>query len=121
MEAVFINLSHYWRVIEVLGLAHSLPDDYHHRANVQVVRGGVSMVGEPQAPYEDKFKGLIEAIESAKADEDVDRIVVALPEALGDNYAELVESLNRIAAAGLALSVVPPEERGKTPYDFSRN
>jgi hypothetical protein len=30
---------------------------------------------------------------------------------LGDNYAELVESLNRLAQAELALRIVPPSDR----------
>jgi hypothetical protein len=35
------------------------------------------------------------------------------PEALGDTYAELIESLNRIAAAELHLMILPPDQRGK--------
>jgi hypothetical protein len=38
-------------------------------------------------------------------------VVVHRPEVLGDNYAEIVESLNHISATGLALRTVPPAER----------
>ena len=41
------------------------------------------------------------------------------PQTLGDDYAELVESLNRISAAGLKLQIVPPNER--TRVDYGRN
>lgn len=39
-------------------------------------------------------------------------IIVHHPQALGDNHAELVESLNRIADAGKQLVIVPRAERG---------
>jgi hypothetical protein len=64
--------------------------------------------------YEKKFAGLLAAIAEAKS-KGAECLVVALPEALGDDYGELIESLNRIAAADLALHIVPPERR--TPAD----
>lgn len=77
------------------------------------------MVGEAQEPYEDKFKGLLEAIASAKGE--AETIVIGSPQTLGDDYEELVESLNRISAAGLSVTIVPPQERGKRNCTFSRN
>ncbi len=59
--------------------------------------------------YEDRFSGLLAAIAQAEAD-GVGELIVASPQALGDNHEELVESLNRIAVAGLALRFA--EERG---------
>jgi hypothetical protein len=38
-------------------------------------------------------------------------VVIAEPEALGDDYAEIVESLNRIADSKLRLAIVPRTER----------
>jgi len=39
--------------------------------------------------------------------------VIDHPEVLGDTYAEIVESLNRLADASLSLSIVPRSERSK--------
>jgi hypothetical protein len=68
--------------------------------------------------YKDKFEGLLAAIKTAR-DENAEYIVVPSPETLGDNYDELVESLNRISAAGLSLKIAPPQKMGRP--DFSRN
>jgi Mrp family chromosome partitioning ATPase len=43
--------------------------------------------------------------------EEIDCMIVNSPHVLGDTYAELVTNLNKIAAAGLALRIVPPEKR----------
>jgi len=45
-------------------------------------------------------------------DKKVDELRVASPQVLGDNYEELVENLNRIADAGIALVIVPRSLRG---------
>jgi hypothetical protein len=63
--------------------------------------------------YEEKFKGFIQMCADAKR-QGVEVIVVPHPEVLGDDYQEIVESLNRLAAARLALQIVPPDERGGT-------
>ncbi len=63
--------------------------------------------------YETKFKNLIEMCAQAKA-QGIDVVVVHHPEVLGDNYAEIVESLNRLAAAELKLLIVPPNQRNKS-------
>lgn len=55
--------------------------------------------------YEEKFPQLIQAIAS-----DAQVILVAMPEALGDTYAELTESLKRIYNAGKRLDIVPEKE-----------
>lgn len=47
----------------------------------------------------------------ATKNDGIEVVVIDHPEVLGDNYAEIVESLNRLAAAGLMLSIVPPAER----------
>jgi hypothetical protein len=60
--------------------------------------------------YEQKFSGLLQLCEDAKRGR-VDAIVIHHPEVLGDTYEEMVESLNRIAAAGLKLAIVPRTER----------
>jgi hypothetical protein len=44
----------------------------------------------------------------------VDVIIIHPPEVLGDNYAEIVESLNRLSAAELKLLIVPPDQRSKS-------
>ncbi|XHR29872.1 MAG: hypothetical protein ACFUZC_04825 [Chthoniobacteraceae bacterium] len=54
--------------------------------------------------YETKFADFLKLIEDSKAS-GVEAIVVAAPWVLGDNYEEIVESLSRIAKAGLALRI----------------
>jgi hypothetical protein len=60
-----------------------------------------------------KFAGFDLMIEDAKANK-LDVIMVHHPEALGDNYSELVTNLNKIASAGVMLHVLPPDKRGST-------
>jgi predicted GTPase len=64
----------------------------------------------PATPYERKFADFIKML-AEMIDE---TIVVHHPEVLGDNYEELVESLNRLADAGKKLIVVPRNERKTT-------
>lgn len=61
-------------------------------------------------PYNQNFSALIQLCNNAKAD-GVVSVVVVCPWVIGDSYAEVIESLSRIAEAGLALLVV---ERDKT-------
>lgn len=60
--------------------------------------------------YEQKFEGLLNLCKDAKTS-GTKVIVIASSEALGDDYSELVESLNRISDAGLHLSIVPRSQR----------
>ena len=60
--------------------------------------------------YEVKFASLLRMCADATKDK-LECVVVAHPEVLGDTYAELIESLNRIADAGLSLKIVPRDER----------
>ena len=60
--------------------------------------------------YEQKFAGLLQMCEDAKR-KGIECVVVAEPQVLGDTYEELVESLNRISDARLALSIVPRADR----------
>ena len=66
----------------------------------------------PRARYEDKFAGLHRTIAEAKT-QGADTMMIHHPETLGDTYAELIESLNRITAAELRLMILPPDQRGK--------
>lgn len=59
-------------------------------------------------PYELKFAGLIRLCENAKV-QGLRHVVITWPWVIGDTYEEIVESLSRIAAAGLVLHIV---ERG---------
>lgn len=55
--------------------------------------------------YDEKFASFIQMCAEAK-NQGVDAVVVSHPSVLGDTYAELIESLSRLAEAGLALSIV---------------
>ncbi len=58
------------------------------------------------AGYERKFAGFIRACEKARADK-IPHLIIARPEALGDSYDEIIESLRRLAKARLALMIAP--------------
>lgn len=62
--------------------------------------------------YEEKFRSLIELCRQAK-ENNIDVVMIHHPEVLGDNYEELVESLNRISGVGLRLVILPPDQRGE--------
>jgi hypothetical protein len=71
--------------------------------------------------YEQKFAQLIQACEDTAKD---DVILVHHPQVLGDDYEEIVESLNRIADAEARLVIVPRDQRspdhgrGASPEDM---
>jgi dihydrodipicolinate synthase/N-acetylneuraminate lyase len=54
--------------------------------------------------YEQKFADFIQMCADAKRN-DIGVIVVSHPRVLGDNYGEVIESLSRLAEAGLALQI----------------
>ena len=56
------------------------------------------------AGYESKFADFIKMCAETKAG-GVKHVLVAYPWVLGDNYQEIIESLSRLADAGLALHV----------------
>jgi hypothetical protein len=55
---------------------------------------------------------LIEMCAKAKHDK-LDAVMIHHPQVLGDNYDEMVESMNRIADAGLMIHILPRGEREK--------
>ena len=59
--------------------------------------------------YEMKFADFIRMCAELKA-KGVTQMVVAYPWALGDTYEELIESLSRVADAGLSLLIVAPKD-----------
>lgn len=70
--------------------------------------------------YNSKFADFIRmCAESHKSG--VKQLVVATPSVIGDNYAEIVESLSRLAELGLVLSIAEPEPPARRPADISRN
>jgi DNA invertase Pin-like site-specific DNA recombinase len=62
--------------------------------------------------YDVKFADFLRLCADAKKGK-LDVVVVHSPDVLGDDYGELVESLNRLADANLSLRIVPRAERGK--------
>jgi dihydrodipicolinate synthase/N-acetylneuraminate lyase len=59
------------------------------------------MADTTPAGYEQKFEDFIKLCAKAKT-EDVSEVLVAAPWVIGDTYDELIESLSRLADAGLA-------------------
>ncbi len=60
------------------------------------------------ADYESKFAEFIRMCDEAKKS-GAEVVLVQRPSVLGDNYAELIESLSRLARAGLQLGIAQPE------------
>ncbi len=60
--------------------------------------------------YERKFGEFIRLC----ANPDADIVTIHHPAVLGDDYAEIVESLNRLSDAKKMLLIVPRNERAKT-------
>ncbi len=54
--------------------------------------------------YEKKFASFIEMCQKAKQD-NIPNVIISHPQVLGDNYEEIVESLARLADAGLLLQI----------------
>lgn len=57
--------------------------------------------------YERKFANFIAMCEKTKTDH-VDVVIVAAPWVIGDDYEEVMESLSRLAEAGLTLAIAKP-------------
>jgi len=58
--------------------------------------------------YEKKFSvflQMIEDMQNTPEDDRPDYLIVAAPSVLGDNYAELIESLSRLAEAKIGLLI----------------
>jgi dihydrodipicolinate synthase/N-acetylneuraminate lyase len=62
--------------------------------------------------YEDKFSEFIEMCKRAKQ-EGVEGVMIGSPEDLGDNYEEVIQSLEHLAKSDLVLKIASPEEIGK--------
>jgi len=54
--------------------------------------------------YEKKFADFIQLCSEAKG-KGIEQVVIGYPWALGDTYEELIESLSRLADAGLVLHI----------------
>ena len=67
--------------------------------------------------YEKKFAEFIRLCQDARVS-GVKQVVVATPSVIGDTRDEMVESLSRLAEAGLTLQVAQPEPPAR---DTSRN
>ncbi len=67
--------------------------------------------------YEKKFADFIRLCQESKAT-GVKAVAVAAPSVIGDNYDEVIESLSRLAEAGLGLQIADPEPPRR---DVSRN
>lgn len=60
---------------------------------------------ETRIPYETKFADLIKLCDEAKSNK-VLSVIISWPWVIGDTYEEVIESLSRLADAGLILHVI---------------
>ena len=66
--------------------------------------------GDTTSVYEQKFAKFISTCEKADpSGQDV--LIIDHPEVIGDDYGEIVESLNRLGDAGLSLAIVSRKDR----------
>jgi hypothetical protein len=63
--------------------------------------------GRRKPPYEQKFANFIRLLAETKEE----AVMIHHPEVLGDDYAEIVESLNRLADSEKMLRILPRRER----------
>ena len=61
--------------------------------------------------YEKKFAGFIKLCRDSEKS-GVKQIVISNPAVIGDTHEELIESLSRLAEAGLSLHITNAEARG---------
>ena len=64
--------------------------------------------------YEKKFAGFIQLCRDSEKS-GVKQIVISNPAVIGDTHEELIESLSRLAEAGLSLHITNAEARGPSP------
>lgn len=69
---------------------------------------GIAVTYQGRKEYEKKFADLIKLCNEAKA-AGVTAILIHSPEVLGDDQAEIIQSLYHIAKTDLALQIMPPE------------
>jgi hypothetical protein len=62
------------------------------------------MKANKPSDYDRKFAEFIRLCEESKAN-GIGNVIIAKPWVLGDNYDEMVESLSRLADAGLTLNI----------------
>jgi len=60
------------------------------------------------AGYEQRFAQFLELCGKTRKG---DVVIIAMPSVLGDNYEEIIESLNRLADAEVHLAIVPRKKR----------
>ncbi len=64
--------------------------------------------------YATKFADFIKLCDTTKA-QGTETVLVAAPWVIGDTYDEIIESLSRLAEAGLALRVVDADRQNQNP------
>ena len=79
------------------------PPSHHDRRPAMT-----QLVKNAPLTYQQKFAEFLLLLRSTREE----FVIVHHPEVLGDNYQEIVESLNRLADAGKKLVIVPRNERG---------
>lgn len=87
-----------------------LPERAFHRtvASAEFPGKSSAMPKPPPIGYTVKFEGFIRMCDDAKKT-GLQQVAVAHPSVIGDNYDEMVESLSRLAKAGLSLAIAKPE------------
>jgi hypothetical protein len=95
--------------------ANSAPDAPLHNLLFPIPLYSFTLEGFMKTPpgYEKKFAGFIQMCSEANA-KGITEVIVSSPSQLGDTYDELIESLSRLARAGLRLHIAV--QTGKDIY-----
>lgn len=98
----------------ILSIIKALKNEAEHRALQQRLQWEAAMEKEGKKIVnpdpKQKFSDLDRMIRETK-EKGVQAVMIHHPEVLGDNYAELVTNLNKLADAELALVIVPQSDR----------
>ena len=94
--------------------------DYQCNVITNHIYSLIIMIHKIPEGYEKKFAGLIRICTEAKT-RGSDNILVTHPRVLGDNYDEVIESLSRLADAGLQLRVFNRKGLSQINDEASRN
>ena len=80
--------------------------EYSYSISDNFLVKGIYMIQPNKNPenYDNKFASFIALCEKAKQD-NIPSVIISHPHVLGDNYDEIIESLTRLAKAGLSLQI----------------
>jgi hypothetical protein len=112
-EATRTRLARLISAVSILGEMVNQAEQHAITIRIQAedtMRSKGAPLGLLEDTFQSKFAELHRLIEESKAN-GVKAIVVQSPQTLGDDYEELIQNLDRLSDAKLAVLIVPPSDR----------